>query len=253
MERLILCGGGHVSLEVAYMAARLEFEIIVIDDREEFANRERFPMAAQVLAMPFKEALDQVGSGPSDYFVILTRGHAFDGKCLSQILKGEYAYVGMIGSRIKVAAVMKQMKEEGFSQNVLLGVHSPVGLSIGAQTPAEIAISILGEVVQERSKRGPGAVPPPEEPGVLVTITKKSGSAPRGQGAWMHVRPDGSAAGTIGGGAVEFQAKKDALALWNSGETCGSKQYDLSHAAAELGMVCGGKIEVKFQVKYRAQ
>lgn len=249
MERLILCGGGHVSLEVAYIAARLEFEVIVIDDRAEFANRERFPMATQVLAMPFLEALDQIGSGPADYFVILTRGHAYDGKCLAEILKGDYAYVGMIGSRIKVAAVMKQMEEEGYAHSLLAGVHTPIGLSIGAQTPAEIAVSILGEIIQERARKGPGAVPPPDEPGVLVTIIKKRGSAPRGVGTWMLVRPDGSAAGTIGGGAVEYQAKQDALALWNSGSESDWKLYDLSHAAAELGMVCGGKIEVKFEVK----
>ena len=252
MERLIICGGGHVSLEVAYIAARLEFEIIVIDDREEFANRQRFPMASQVLCMPFLEALDQLGYGPTDYFVILTRGHAYDGKCLEHILRQDYAYIGMIGSRVKVAAVMKQMLEAGFSRGQLAGVHTPIGLSIGAQTPAEIAVSILGEIIQERSRKGPDAVPPPDEPGVLVTITKKSGSAPRGVGTWMHVRPDGTAVGTVGGGAVEYQAKLDAMALWNSQETTGKACYDLSHAAAELGMVCGGKIQVKFEVKHRA-
>ena len=251
MERLILCGGGHVSLEVAFMAQRLELEIIVIDDREEFANPQRFPMAAQVLCMPFMEALDQVGSGPADYFVILTRGHAFDGACLARVLQGEYAYVGMIGSKVKVAAVMKQMREQGYAQAQLDGVHTPIGLSIGAQTPAEIAISILAEIIQERARRGPDAVPPPDEPGVLVTITKKSGSAPRGVGTWMLVRPDGTCAGTVGGGAVEYQAKLDALALWSSPETEDHRRYDLSHAAAELGMVCGGKVEMKFEVRHR--
>lgn len=251
MERLVLCGGGHVSLEVAYMAARLEFEIIVIDDREEFANQARFPMASQVLCMPFMQALDDLGSGPTDYFVILTRGHAFDGKCLAHVLQGDYAYVGMIGSKVKVAAVMKQMLEEGYTRAQLSGVHTPIGLSIGAQTPAEIAVSILGEIIQERARKGPDAVPPPDEPGVLVTITKKSGSAPRGVGTWMLVRPDGTAAGTVGGGAVEYQAKLDALTLWKSGESTGHKRYDLSHAAAELGMVCGGKVEMDFTVRHR--
>ena len=98
MERLILCGGGHVSLEVAYMASHLEFEVVIIDDRAEFANPERFPMAAQVLCKPFLEALDELGSRSDDYYVILTRGHAFDGDCLAKVLQGDYAYVGMIGS-----------------------------------------------------------------------------------------------------------------------------------------------------------
>ena len=237
MERLILCGGGHVSLEVAYMASHLEFEVVVIDDREEFANPERFPMAAQVLCKPFLEALDELGSRSDDYYVILTRGHAFDGECLAKVLQGDYAYVGMIGSKIKVAAVMKRMKELGFHANVLAGVHSPVGLQIGAQTP----------VIQERARKGPGTPPPPSEKGVLCTITRKSGSAPRGEGTWMLVHPDGTCVGTIGGGAVEYRAKLDALEMMKNGVEREHKLYDLSHAAAELGMVCGGKIEVDFE------
>lgn len=249
MERLILCGGGHVSLETAYMAQRLEFELIVIDDRAEFASRERFPMAAQVLAMPFLEALDALGSRPTDYFVILTRGHTYDSVCLEHILRGKYAYVGMIGSRVKVAAVMERMRAAGFSQKQLETVHSPIGLPIGGQTPAEIAVSILAELIQVRSERGPEALPPPEEPGVLAVIVKKSGSAPRSAGTWMLVQPGGDTVGTIGGGAVEFQARQDALALWRSGEAEALRQYDLSHAAAELGMVCGGRIEVRFTAR----
>lgn len=249
MERLILCGGGHVSLEVAFIAARLEFEVVVIDDRAEFANAGRFPMAAQVLCMPFLEALDRLGSRDTDYYVIVTRGHAFDRECLAKVLEGRCAYVGMIGSKIKVATVMKALREAGVSQEILDGVHAPIGLPLGGQTPAEIAVSICAQLVQERAKRGPGAVPPPEEPGVLCTIVKKSGSAPRGVGAWMHVRPDGTCAGTIGGGAVEHQAQLDALALWADENGEKRKTYDLSHAAAELGMVCGGKIEVEFQIK----
>lgn len=247
MERLILCGGGHVSLEVAYLASRLEFEIIVIDDRPEFANRERFPMAAQVLCRPFLEALEALGSRRDDFYVILTRGHAYDGVCLDYILRGEYAYVGMIGSRIKVAAVMEHMRNLGHPANVLAGVHSPIGLQIGAQTPAEIAVSILGEVIQERARKGPAAPPPPEEAGMLCTIVKKSGSAPRGVGTWMLVRRDGTCLGSVGGGAVEYQVKLDALALLRGGEPAARRVYDLSHAAAELGMVCGGRIEVSFE------
>ena len=249
MERLILCGGGHVSLEVAYMAARLDFSIVVIDDRPEFANQDRFPMAGQVLCRPFLEALETLGSRSDDFYVILTRGHAYDGACLDQILRGDYAYVGMIGSRIKVAAVMARMRELGHPANVLAGVHSPVGLQIGAQTPAEIAVSILGEIIQERARKGPGVPPPPAERGVLCTIVKKSGSAPRGVGTWMLVHPDGSCLGTVGGGSVEYQVKLDALALMERGGKSDRRVYDLSHAAAELGMVCGGKIEVTLEYR----
>ena len=246
MERLILCGGGHVSLELAWMAARLEFEVVVLDDRPEFANETRFPMAAQVLCMPFEEALDQLGSRESDFYAILTRGHAFDKDCLAHVLRGKYAYAGMIGSRTKVAAVNKALLEEGFSQEMLDGVYAPIGLSIGGQTPAEIAVSIAAQLVQVRSALGPNMVKPPREPGVLCTIVEKHGSAPRGVGTWMLVHPDGSCAGTIGGGAVEYEAKNHALALWQSGGQEEVVEYDLSHAAAELGMVCGGRVKVRF-------
>lgn len=246
MERLILCGGGHVSLELAHIAARLEFEVVVIDGRPEFANDARFPMVHQVLCMPFEEALDQLGSRDTDFYAILTRGHAFDKECLAHVLRGQYAYVGMIGSRTKVAAVYKALREEGFSQEILDGVHSPIGLSIGGQTPAEIAVSIAAQLVQVRAQRGPGAVRPPQEPGMLCTIVEKHGSAPRGVGTWMLVRPDGTCAGTIGGGQVEYQAKLHAQELWASGSQGETVEYDLSHAAAELGMVCGGRVKVTF-------
>ena len=247
MDRLILCGGGHVSLELAHVASRLEFAVVVIDDRPEFANPARFPMAAQVLCAPFLEALDALGSRESDYYAILTRGHAFDRECLEHVLRGKYAYVGMIGSRTKVAAVYKALREEGFSQEMLDGVYSPIGLSIGGQTPAEIAVAIAAQLIQVRAQRGPGAVKPPEGPGVLCTIIEKHGSAPRGVGTWMLVRPDGSCAGTIGGGAVEYEAKNHALALWQSDGQEDVVEYDLSHAAAELGMVCGGRVKVRLQ------
>ncbi|MEQ2456659.1 XdhC/CoxI family protein [Flavonifractor hominis] len=249
MERLILCGGGHVSLQVAWIAQRLDFELFVIDDRADFANRERFPMAREVLCMPFLEALDQLGSRSSDYYVILSRGHAHDRDCLEHVLRGQYAYAGMIGSKTKVATVMKSLREEGFDQQVLDGVYSPIGLDIGAQSPAEIAVAIAAQLIQVRAALGPGAVPPPKGPGVLCTIVEKHGSAPRGVGTWMLVHPDGSCEGTIGGGEVEYLAQQQAVELWMNGGTRMRKHYDLSHAAEELGMVCGGKIDVEFEVQ----
>ncbi len=250
MERLILCGGGHVSLEVAHIARRLEFELVVIDDRSEFASPERFAMAARVVCAPFLEALDALGSRESDYYVILTRGHAHDRDCLEHVLRGKYAYAGMIGSRTKVAAVKAALEAAGIAREILDGVHSPIGLPIGAQTPAEIAVSIAAELVQERARRGPAAVPPAVgEPGVLCTITAKRGSAPRGVGTWMLVRPDGSVLGTIGGGAVEHLAVQEAKALWAHGGGPVRRHYDLTPGAAELGMVCGGDIDVEFEVR----
>lgn len=251
MERLIICGGGHVSLALAHIASILDFEIAVIDDRPEFADAERFPMAQTVLCRPFLEALDALGSRPTDYYVIVTRGHAFDRDCLAHILRGEYAYAGMIGSRIKIKAVMDHLRAEGFSSETLEGVHTPIGIPLGGQSPAEVAVSIVAELVRERARKGQdGADAAPKDmPGILAVIVKKSGSAPRGPGAWMLVRPDGSTLGTIGGGSVEHQAVSDALELWRDGGAPIRKTYDLSSNAAELGMVCGGRVDVEFTIQ----
>ncbi len=265
MERLILCGGGHVSLEVAHIARRLEFELVVIDDRPEFASRERFPMADQVVCAPFPEALDALGSRESDYYVILTRGHAHERDCLEHVLRGKYAYAGMIGSRTKVAAVKAALEAAGIAREILDGVHSPIGLPIGAQTPAEIAVSIAAELVQEgppgpaarprrrgagravyhhrqagagAARRGRRPRPGGGEPGVLCTITAKRGS-PRGVGTWMLVRPDGTVLGTIGGGAVEHLAVQEAKALWAHGGGPVRRHYDLTPARPSWAWCAG--------------
>ena len=142
------------------------------------------------------------------------------------------------------------LEAAGIAREILDGVHSPIGLSIGAQTPAEIAVSIAAELVQERARRGPAAAPPAAgEPGVLCTITAKRGSAPRNVGTWMLVRPDGTVLGTIGGGAVEHLAVQEAKALWTHGGGPVRRHYDLTPGAAELGMVCGGDIDVEFEVR----
>ncbi len=248
MERLILCGAGHVSLEVAHIAARLDFTIVVIDDRKEFASAQRFPMADRVICAPYLEGLEQAGSTPEDYFVLLSRSHDLDKDCLSRVLRGQYAYVGMIGSPVKVRTILGALEAEGISPEILRGVHSPIGLKLGGQTPAEIAVSIAAELVQERSRRGAGTEAPPDRPGVVVTIVEKEGPSPRRVGTWMHVEPDGTCTGTIGGGAAEFRARADALALWANGTGENRKTYDMTARAAP-GMACGGTITVEFTVK----
>ena len=245
MDRLILCGAGHVSLELAHIASRLDFEIVVIDDRPEFANPGRFPMASRVICAPYPEGLVQAGSTGEDYFVLLSRSHDLDRDCLGLVLRGEYAYVGMIGSPVKVRAIMASLEGEGYAPEVLRGVHSPIGLKIGGRSPAEIAVSIAAELVQERSRRGGGTGTPPCRPGVVATIVAREGPSPREVGTWMHVAPDGICTGTIGGGAAEFLAKGDALALWPDGPFPCRKTYDRGRNSP-LGMACGGRVTVEF-------
>jgi xanthine dehydrogenase accessory factor len=145
-----LIGAGHVALATATCAAFAGFEIVVMDDRTEFANSVRYPQAKKVSVLSsFKNCLKELG--PDDYVIIVTRGHLHDYEVLVQALKTDAGYIGMIGSKRKRAAVYDAIRKEGFTDGDLRRVHSPIGLSIGADTPEEIAISIVAELVQARA------------------------------------------------------------------------------------------------------
>jgi len=150
---LVIFGCGHISLPLARMASEVQFGVTVVDDREAFANRERFPAAQRVLRTPFAEAFDWLTIHRSSYLTILTRGHLFDREVLRRALETPAAYVGMIGSRRKIRTIFESLVEEGFSRERLDTVHTPIGLDIGAQTPEEIALSIAAELVQVRAGR----------------------------------------------------------------------------------------------------
>lgn len=152
---LYLFGGGHVSLPVASLAKMVGFRLVVVDDRPDFANPQRFPMADEVLVRDFENVLNELEMGPEAYVVIITRGHIFDKDVLAQALRKPAVYVGMIGSKRKRDIIYRTLLGEGFTQDDLAKVHSPVGLDIGAETPEEIAVSIVAELVQERAQRNP--------------------------------------------------------------------------------------------------
>ncbi len=146
-----LAGAGHVALAVAELAAFVHFEVIVMDDRSEMASLERYPKAKEVRVLSsFASCL--AGLGPDDYVVIVTRGHLHDREVLSQALRTKAGYIGMIGSRRKRDAVYEWLREEGLTDSDLARVHCPIGLAIGAETPEEIAMSIVAEMVQIRAK-----------------------------------------------------------------------------------------------------
>jgi xanthine dehydrogenase accessory factor len=132
------------------MGAMLGFKVVVLDDRPAFANRERFPDADEVLAAEFGETLAKYPLDEQTYVAIMTRGHAHDMECLLQVVDAPVAYIGMIGSRRRVRGVLDLVKEEGCSEELLARVHAPIGLDIGAQTPEEIALSVMAEVVKAR-------------------------------------------------------------------------------------------------------
>ncbi|MBN2123367.1 MAG: XdhC family protein [Deltaproteobacteria bacterium] len=148
---LYIFGGGHVSSQIVPLAARVGFKVVVVDDRSDFADPQRFPDAAQVLEHPFDDVVESLPVDESSYLVIVTRGHIHDKNVLAQCLHRSAKYVGMIGSRRKISIIFDKLIEEGFSREDLDRVHSPIGLQIGAETPEEIAVAIVAQLIQVRA------------------------------------------------------------------------------------------------------
>lgn len=146
-------GGGHVSLALANMVKMVGFRLVVMDDRPEFANRERFPLADDLWVRGYADALDSVELARQAYVVIVTRGHLHDKVVLAQALARRPVYLGMIGSRRKRDMIYQALLDDGFTADDLARVHSPIGLTIGAQTPEEIAVSIVAELIAVRAGR----------------------------------------------------------------------------------------------------
>jgi xanthine dehydrogenase accessory factor len=153
---LIVVGAGHVAMPIAEVGRLLDFEVVVVDDRPSFANRERFPRADRIVVDDFVSALDALEITPSTYVVLVTRAHTFDVHALRRIIRRPAGYIGMIGSRRRVYAVFKLLREEGVPLEDLMRVHAPIGLDIKTETPGEIAISVGAELLKVR--RGGGAI-----------------------------------------------------------------------------------------------
>lgn len=260
--RLIVFGGGHIALPLTEFGHRVGFSVVVADDRLSFANVDRFPMADEVICEDFNKAFDLIKLRSSDFVVIVTRGHRYDGVCLRNALKFNPAYIGMIGSKRRVKAMMEELISEGYEKEGLDKISSPIGLDIGAVTPEEIAIAIIAQVISYRraglDKTKPSKFNWPEFdievikeasqeseiPRALITIIGSKGSVPRKAGAKMIVWLDGKTLGTIGGGCSE------ANILTLAREIIRTKGYSIEHVdmtgevAEDEGMVCGGTMEV---------
>lgn len=255
---LVICGGGHVSQQVIKLAGKVGFHVTVLEDRPYFADRAREAGADLVLCDAFEKSLQGIAGTPDTYFLVVTRGHRFDRACLEQILKKPYAYVGMMASRGRSALLKKQMAEDGFDRKALDEMHTPVGLSIHAETPEEIAVSIVAELIQikNQTKKTAGydsllmeyltGVKEPGQPKVLATIIARRGSAPRSIGTKMLVLGDGRIIGTIGGGCMESEVQHQCLRLLREeNEKSRIVCADMTVSQAEdEGMVCGGTIDV---------
>jgi xanthine dehydrogenase accessory factor len=146
---IYLFGGGHVSMAVAKAASAVGFGIGVVDDRESFANKERFPMA-QEIHTSYEEAFEKIRPNASTYLVIVTRGHKEDMHVLAWAVRTEARYIGMIGSKRKVLSVYKALENDGYKPEEFARVYAPMGLEIGALSPEEIAVSIAAELISVR-------------------------------------------------------------------------------------------------------
>lgn len=155
-ERVIVYGGGHVSQQLVPLLEHLSFACTVVDDSGQFANRDHFPDADRIEVMDFNGAADHLGIGRDDYVVIMTRGHKSDYTAEKETLSRNPRYIGVIGSRKKTQHLNEQLEEDGFTKEELDSVFTPIGLNIGAKTPAEIAVSIAAELIRERAKDNAG-------------------------------------------------------------------------------------------------
>ncbi len=241
---LIVCGGGHVSCQIVKIAATLDFRIKVIDDRPEFASKDRFPEADEVICDSFENLKAHLQENA--YYVVVSRGHQNDLLCVQTILQHTYKYLGMIGSKIKVKQTFDKLLELGFSSSQIETIHAPIGLAIKAVTPAEIAVSILAEIILEKNSGFVSSVSTEllssEEKGILCIIVDKKGSTPRNVGSMMLVTKDRSI-DSIGGGPIEYEAIQDARQC----ETVMIKEYYLTNEDSQgLGMICGGSNKVLF-------
>jgi xanthine dehydrogenase accessory factor len=144
-----LFGGGHVSMAVAKAASAAGFGIAVVDDRESFANKQRFPMAQDVHTS-YEDAFEKIHPNAASYLVIVTRGHKEDMRVLAWAVRTDARYIGMIGSKRKVISVYKALEEDGYKPEEFERVYAPMGLEIGALSPEEIAISIVAELIAVR-------------------------------------------------------------------------------------------------------
>ena len=245
----MLCGAGHVALSLIRLCVTLGYDITVIEDREEYAEKAREAGAQLVVCRSFGEALDGIGGGYSTAFVIMTREHLHDVECLRRILKKPCAYAGMMGSRSRTEQIRRQMLEEQYDARKVEQLHMPIGLAIGSRTPEEIAVSVAAELVSVMNAAEAGEAFPEglaeelagQPRGVLAMIVEKSGEAPRRPGTKMLVRSDGSFLGTVGGGSAEAGILRTAGEMIRTGD----RECRLVRISMKKGnMYCGGEITV---------
>lgn len=156
---LLLMGGGHLAQAIAEAAQRVSFKVSVVDDRASFANRERFPGVEETIVASFEESLDSIDVTENTFILIVTRGHGYDQVVLEKAIQSPARYVGLVGSRRKIRIILKNLLDKGIPPKTFSNLYAPIGLEIGSETPQEIAVSVVAELialrkgVHQRSKK----------------------------------------------------------------------------------------------------
>ena len=247
-------------MPIIQIGRMIGFSVTVIEDREIFADNARRQGADNVICDTFANGLAQIPGDDDTYFVIVTRAHRWDRECLRIISGKPHAYVGMMGSKRRVSLVLNELRKEGIPEEFLGSVCTPIGLKIGAETPEEIAVSVMAQIIEIKNWDKRAFAYPREmmdailglhhsEAGglrkVMATIIKRRGSAPRDVGTKMLIMEDGTCVGTIGGGYAEAVIAEEGRKMLK--EEPQPKVLEVSlHAdlAEEEGMICGGELEV---------
>ena len=259
-SKIVICGAGHTSIAMIKIGQMLGFEMVVVEDREEFAAKAKNAGADRVCCEDFSSALSKFESDYDTYFVVVTRGHQWDKECIREILKKPYAYVGLMGAKRRVGFVLDAIRNEGYDEKKIDEIYSPIGLDINSETPVEIAISIFAEIISVKNAKNKNVgyidgmlekIEGSAERMVMATIVGKKGSAPRGVGAKALFLKDGSFVGTIGGGKAEhdIMVKVEDILKKDDDMQPYLLNVDLTDDEASIeGMVCGGRIEVLLEL-----
>ena len=263
-KHMVICGCGHVSIPIIRLAKTIGFYITAVDDRPEFVRNAVEAGADEGIGKSFEEALESIPGDGFTYYVVVTRGHSYDEECLKIISAKPHAYIGAMGSRRRIDIVRQNLIKEGADENIIRSIHSPIGLDIRSETPEEIAVSVLAEIIEIKNRKrdtmipgdifseilGTAHTPPYSGRMVLSTIIEREGSAPREVGARMLLRDDGKAVNTIGGGLMEsrvLEKSRKMLEEGIEGPVCETIELNADEASRQ-GEVCGGTLKVLMEV-----
>ena len=257
-KKIVICGGGYVSMSLIPILKMIGYYVTVIEDRLLFANKCKKQGANNVICGEFSDILNKIEGNNTD-FVVVTRGHRFDKECLGEILKKDFAYCGMMGSRSRVKLMKSILASMGYGDEKINSIHMPIGIDINAQTPEEIAISICSEIIKNKNqpnnilqniKEIVDEINIKKEKIVLATIISKKGSVPRKIGTKMLIKINGDTVNTIGGGCMEAEVITQSRYMISNNETKARIiEIDMTNQEAQDdGMICGGRMEVLLEL-----